>query len=144
MRHLSHIPLLRILIPFVTGIIVGIFMYVPSWLAIAILFSGFSGILVFHFSNYFSQRYKLRYLFGIVLHLFLFSSGVLLTQLKTKQYDPYHYSQFDSAEYFLLRITEPYHIKQKSLKAEAEIEAVFENNRRRNFINDFGSESFAR
>jgi len=102
---------------------------VPASLAIAFLSSGFIGVLVFHFSKYFSQHYKLRYLFGIVLHLFLFSSGVLLTQLKTKLYDPYHYSQFESAEAFLLRITEPYHIKQKSLKAEAEIEAVFENNK---------------
>lgn len=129
MRHLSHIPVLRILIPFVAGIVVGIFMAVPAWLAIALLLSGFIGVLAFHFSKYFSQHFKLRYLFGIVIHLFLFSSGVLLTQLKTKLYDPYHYTQFEDAEYFLLRITEPYHIKQKSLKAEAEIEAVFENNK---------------
>lgn len=129
MRHLSHIPVLRILIPFVAGIVVGIFMAVPAWLAIALLFSGFIGVLAFHFSKYFSQHFKLRYLFGIIIHLFLFSSGLLLTQLKTRLYDPYHYTQFEDAEYFLLRITEPYHIKQKSLKAEAEIEAVFENNK---------------
>ena len=53
---------------------------------------------------------------------------MLLTRLNTPFLDEYHYTHFSNPQRYLIRITEPYHIKQHSLKVEATIEAVWVDN----------------
>jgi competence protein ComEC len=129
MRPYSHIPIFRILLPFALGIVAGIFMSFPVNPLIALVAFSFLIILSYIVVKRIYRHYAWRFYFGIAAFMFFFASGMLLTRLNTPYLDAYHYTHFPNPQHYLIRITEPYHIKQRSLKAEATIEAVWVDNR---------------
>ncbi len=76
MRPWNHLPLFRLLLPFMAGIICSTFMgwTVPFLLLISLFFL----LLYFRFVRNFTFRYRYRWVFGVTSNFLLFLMGLLL------------------------------------------------------------------
>ncbi len=74
-QQLRLYPFIRLLVPFVSGIILGFYchpgIYAVGSVMICLLIAAF----IIHNTN---QRYRLRWLYGMAVNLFLFSAGLLV------------------------------------------------------------------
>lgn len=82
-RQLRGYPFLRLLLPLIIGIALGDYLFFH-----AVLLSGSSLLIVFLalaallLAAYHSKNYSFRWMFGIILCIFFFGAGVLLSTLK--------------------------------------------------------------
>jgi competence protein ComEC len=117
MTHFSHIPLVRVLLPFMTGII--LFLNITYFagteiMAGMLLIFLLAGIVVYLFVL---PRFGLRSVFGILVMLIMVAAGYFLAQSRYELSRTYHFSRF-SQEGTMLRIklTEPPSEKPNSVK----------------------------
>jgi len=118
----NTVPLLRILVAFVAGIIFEIFVefaLMPLLIA-AMLFSILT--LVLHQNKKFSRAYSNRWVFGSLLNLTFFFVGATITYLQSEKNYPNHFSKFvKESNIYVARITEPVVEKTASVKMVVEI-----------------------
>jgi len=125
MSQLNHIPLVRLLIPFITGII-GVIYLQPNSEHLIFVF----GILaVLYFTLLLIKRinsnYKLRWVFGLVIYATTILAGASLTSLKYKNTPATNKLLTQKNNQLLIgKITEPTQIKTKSIKAILNIKGI--------------------
>ncbi|MFW5708013.1 MAG: ComEC/Rec2 family competence protein [Bacteroidota bacterium] len=108
MTHFSHIPMVRILLPFLAGVIV--FTYAESSISLftaAIVLGIFlTGALFLR--KLFSQHYHYSLLSGLFVMLLLGFLGYILAQNHYELTNPAHFSKFNKTDAMLrIRLTEP-------------------------------------
>lgn len=121
-------PFVRLVIPFVAGIIVQWYGHVPGVAAWTMLTASFMGLFIFSLFRL-SQQYRLQWLNGLWLHTLLAAAGMLVTWHK----DIRHHSDWISKLYsegntIVATIEEPLQEKPHAYKALASIQAVIRSN----------------
>ncbi|MBA3704335.1 MAG: ComEC family competence protein [Bacteroidetes bacterium] len=125
----NQAPLVRLILPFLTGIIVAVclpvqFKYVLQFIFVLVLI--LSAIIIFPKLNI---SYKNSWWFGLLINSTLFCSSYQLTISKTEKLAADHFSKFtDNTTFVYAKLTEPYHEKTNSLKVVMQIIAVKQNN----------------
>ena len=83
-NNLNHIPLLRLLLPFIVGII-GVIYLQPD---LTIILGGFGFVLLLLFTTLLIKKinssFKLRWVIGILIYTSLVLGGAILTSLQYK------------------------------------------------------------
>jgi competence protein ComEC len=123
----ASVPFLRLLLPLVTGILIG-FYNSPSLSAIFSI--GTCSLLFFILSRFLSiaKKYSTRWLTGICIHLLLVCIGILLIYTNDIRHQPNWVGNYkDSSETFLITVQEPLTEKEKSYKTTGNTEAVLVN-----------------
>ncbi len=120
MTHYSHIPLVRILLPLLAGIIafsyLEYFLNLPIIVAVLCVFL-MSGILI---NKYILAVFQLRFYYGINVMLFLAFAGYVLAQSRYALQKPAHFSQYQWEEAMLrIRLIEPVAEKTNSFQVIA-------------------------
>ncbi len=125
MKIWNQAPLVRLLLPFLAGIIIAVylpFQFEYGLFVIVALALSISAIVLIPRLN-FSYR-KSRW-FGLLITITLFISAYQLTILKTEKFAADYFSKLtESTSFVYARLTEPYLEKEKSLKVVMEIIAV--------------------
>jgi competence protein ComEC len=120
MNYFARAPLVKILLPFLVGIISAIFIAIPfAFLEITAILLFFV-LLVFTFTKL-SAKYSLRIYYGFLLNFLIICCGYQLTITKTEIFSQDHFSKKDNAQLFLAEVSEPLVEKAKSYKAELKI-----------------------
>ncbi|MBN8696455.1 MAG: ComEC family competence protein [Bacteroidetes bacterium] len=125
MNSWKEAPLVRLLLPFIAGIIAAV--YFPFFSAYSIILICFFVVLIaaIVWIQKFSLSYKKAWWFGIMLYPLLFLLGYQLTLFKTEINSPLHFSSHLTSNSIVSAIIcKPSVEKEKSLKVEVEIEAV--------------------
>jgi competence protein ComEC len=113
------IPLLRLIIPFIAGIILGIEidreLHVPWWF-FALLFLSLAAFMRW---PKVMIPYRHRWIMGALVHVILFLLGFELSIRNTEKYAPDHFSLLinpGADHYYRVEITEPPVVKNKSVR----------------------------
>ncbi len=125
MPKLSHIPLLRLLFPFVAGIISVVY-FKPN---IYYLLSCFGFLLISYFLiiliKKLNNSFKTRWVFGVLLYLNMFLAGACLTSYQYKNTNKTTAQFTESTNQLLIgEIIEPVQIKENTIKAILAIKGV--------------------
>ncbi len=120
-------PFVRILLPFVTGIIVQYYQEIPI-----IFTSVFTIIFVFFFLlfNLFplAFKYKYQWLQGLLLNLIIFCSAIFITwQKDIRNKEEWFGNHYNDSSFVIVKINEPPIEKDKSYKAEGKVESIITN-----------------
>lgn len=122
MINWSEFPFIRLVIPFILGIIAAIssgFGFQIN-LLLFVVFLLIIGAYVFYFYKY--TGFRFRWVFGAMIMVFIFLCGYNLTVLKTEKYRPDHFGKFTDKEvYSVIKISEPPEIKENSVKAVVQV-----------------------
>jgi len=121
----NRYPFARILLPFLSGIIVALYydlsVLIPLYLFV-ILVLALSAVVIFFQKK---LSYKMRWLTGFIIGLFYLLAGYQLTALKNNENNNSFFGNYLSEEnYTLARLTEPVQIREKVCKCVVEIVAV--------------------
>lgn len=125
-RHLF--PMVRILLPFMAGIIVCLSLssteIIPFtiWISLLLLSLGAGFIPAI------TKRKSLNWLFGLVLSFFLFVSGYNAVIFQKEILSPDHFAQKQIQGSFIARVSEPLQEKDHSYKTILEIEGIRKGN----------------
>ena len=123
MNYWNKIPLFRILLPFLMGIIIAFhFQLSTIYLCIIILATVFGILYISYFKCYFSSFSK-RWIFGILINLLFVVFGVLITQQHKPINKRFHFEKY-SASASIVVLKEDIVAKTKSYKCEVEVIAV--------------------
>jgi competence protein ComEC len=123
-------PLIRLLIPLVTGIIIQWYLQL-SLSYIFICLGCFA--MAFWLLNFFSPMgsYYLKKLPGIIFYLFIAAVAMLLTWQKDSRHAALWYGNFyTDSSVLLVKINEPLIIKSRSLKADGIVAGVFNSSQK--------------
>ena len=123
MNPFREIPLLPYLIPFVFGVIVGIYLATSSSI-VCLIFIVFICLLVFFIKAefFYSKLNKVSFLLDLVIILSFFIGGVILVQFHNKlNYANYFENYSNAQSVYKVQIIKPIRIKAKSVQCEVEI-----------------------
>lgn len=121
----AQIPFLRLLLPFIAGILTSIPLQREIFLLNYLIPALFAFISLYIFIKRLNFSYAYSWVFGLLVTAMCFVCGFQLTVLNTDKLKKDHFSNFlDSAEIFYVQIDEPYLEKEKSYKFQAKVLAV--------------------
>lgn len=123
---IRKIPFVRFLLPLLIGVGLQINVNLHSIPVFYILIGFFIFLLLFIFIRKFGSTYKLSWVFGIILNIFLILTGIIITQnqqSKTLSNNP----NFDDG-LIIANIIEPVVEKDKTIKAVVNVFAIKNNN----------------
>ena len=120
-------PFLRLLLPFIAGIILQWYVQIPI-LFVAFATASFSiAFILFSFLPL-NEKFKLHFLQGALLQLVLVAFGMLVTWQKDVRHSNDWYGQYyQDGDYLVATISEPLVEKTKSYKADAYIKQIIRN-----------------
>mgnify|MGYP000851758028 CR=1 FL=1 len=128
MNTRGTIPFLRLLLPFLTGILFAInanspfpiLLYtIPIYIAIIGLFLTIKKL---------NTSFNYSWVFGFIVSISLFLCGIEITNLNTEKYKDSHFGfHLKNSELYLIQTDEPYLEKDKTYKVVATIKAVKQN-----------------
>lgn len=126
----EEMPALRILLPFVAGILIAIFtkdfFVVPNMPFIIIT------LLLVIIATHWLKNYRFRWLFGVTTAIILFCLGYQLSLQRTHNLQPQHYIHFKTdSSFVLLKVNTPLVEKARSYKTELTVVGVFNNGENR-------------
>lgn len=127
MRVLNQYPLVRILFPFIGGILIGAFLKIlifPLFIVLGILFITLLSWLLWQKKH---RQYKWRWISGFLLSLLFIVSGLLNTWLNSPKQIKNHYSAFSESRSFLIKINSPFTETNKTFKSTGRVKAVLTN-----------------
>lgn len=124
------VPFLRILLPFLSGII---FTILSDTYFHSLLFTFPIYILIvalFIYTTPLNTSFRYAWCFGFIINITFFIAGVFITNLNTEKYKANHFGHhLKNSEYFLVKINEPYLEKEKSYKTIATVVGVRQKER---------------
>ncbi len=121
----GQFPLIRLIIPFIAGVILAIFLPLPIPYLLLIISSLLIIISIIVFLPKLIYSYKNTWIFGILLQSTLFLSAYQFTLLKTEKLSANHFSNYcDSTQFVYAKLVDPIIEKPKSVKAVMEIMSV--------------------
>jgi len=112
---MNQAPLLRLILPFIAGIISAVYLPVNSIFFPILLASLFIILTIIVFSSWTAKGYKKRWIFGLLLNVFIFFTGYQLTLLKTEKFSPVHFSKITDKGSVYVKLLKPYLEKEKTL-----------------------------
>jgi competence protein ComEC len=121
-RHLF--PMVRILLPFMAGIIVSVAIAASSGIPLFILITLLMLTLIAAFISFKKLRFVKGWLFGLFASLFLFVSGYNLVILHKEILSPGHFSKVQSKGTFVAIVDEPLQEKDHSFKTILRIRGI--------------------
>ncbi len=113
--QLAQIPMVRIFLPFLSGIIVAIALEldINDILFWTVIISSISFTIIH--SVFFSANYSQRWIFGFIIYICLFFFGIKITQNNNQLYWTNHFSKYgDFTGYAIIEISEPISEKANS------------------------------
>jgi competence protein ComEC len=115
MGHWQTVPFVRILLPFIAGILIAV--YAETGLLTVMLFSA-AAVFVHVFLTWSSlgRSYNYRWFHGLVINLIFLTAGIAFVQLKSELSAEDHFSKFREYDFAVVTITEPPVQKAKSFK----------------------------
>ena len=118
---LNYIPLVRLLIPFIIGIIFAIYLPASSSLP-QYVFLGFviSYIVLFSIKKI-NTHYQLKWIFGVLIYGSFMLAAYSLTSIKTNQSYPSYQLNDSDNRFIVAKVIEPTEEKANSVKAVVEI-----------------------
>lgn len=116
---LNAIPLLRLLLPFVIGIIIAIYAPIKGYLPL-FFSSFFFAFLLFSLSI---KTYRFRSVFGILVYINFLLAGFTLTSLKITTTSTTLKNK-NKQQYIIAEVIEPIVLKEKSIKTVLEIKGI--------------------
>jgi len=121
----NRYPFARILLPFLSGIIVALYfdlsLLIPVYFFVVLVLA-LSALVIF-FQKKIS--YKMRWLTGLIIALFYLLAGYQLTALKNNDNNHSFFGNYLSDENFTLaRLTEPVQVREKVCKCVVDVVAV--------------------
>ena len=120
-------PFIRLLLPFVIGIITGWYLQIPILQTIFGLAS-FIFALVFFYLLPVVIKFKVQFVQGILINLILMGAGVLITwQKDVKHSSNWFGNYYQNGDYLVVKIAEPVIEKTKSIKADALVQGIIRN-----------------
>ncbi|MCD4744913.1 MAG: DUF4131 domain-containing protein, partial [Bacteroidales bacterium] len=125
MNYWHQIPLFRLIIPFIIGIILAISfdseIHIP--LLLFIILSLFIAVFVF-FSKKISN-YKTRWLFGVIVYVLIFFLGFELTIIHTEKFHQSHFKNlYNKGNLIIATVSEPIEEKENSNKTIIRVQFV--------------------
>ena len=125
MNHLNHIPLLRLVLPFIGGILVTVYLK-PSFFFIVIGF--IVGVVLFCFLQLvknINTNFKLRWVPGVLIYINISLAGAALTCLKFENTAEHGKLLTQEINQLLIgQVIEPIQAKTKSIKAIVKIKGI--------------------
>lgn len=121
-------PLLRVLLPLIAGIIIGIYFPFYHWLTIAVPFVIFAIICAVIFIKKLDSSYQFQPFYGLIFYLFFIASGYSITVNKTAQFHEQHFTKSNINGLAYGEIAEPLIFKGTSAKALIKILAIKNKN----------------
>jgi competence protein ComEC len=132
-NDLKRIPLVRLLLPFVIGILIAIFYKLDSYYPFYALALFSVCYLTFLSVKKLNTSHKFRWIFGLLIHINLLLTGYCLTITKTHQSSTtFNSSSNNKNQTIIGEIIEPPLSKTKTVKAVLKIKGVKNNNRWQN------------
>ena len=123
----NQLPLLRIIIPFIAGILTAL--YFDFAVSIAIILTLFIFTVVFNI--YYTKlvpKYRQRWVFGVFLYIVVFFCGVMITNNKfERNYPPLAFRTGNIADTVVATIIDPVNEKQNTYSATISLDAVNHN-----------------
>lgn len=137
MKFFNFIPFLRILLPFLFGIISALIFNKDVEIPLYFIIPFCAITILFAVVKYFYSKYSYRWIFGIATSVTLFLFGFELTQLNNPLYKSNHYikQSANDTTFFVAKVTEQIIEKNKTYKVIVNIEKVLKNNK---YISTFG------
>lgn len=126
MNSLSSAPFIRILPAFCIGIVCSFYNAINYSVALFILITGISGVLVF-FSKA-KPNYSYRCYTGISLQLIFFILGFGLTEIKDERHSVKHFSNLENSDFLIARIEDTPKGHNGKLRVNATLLSHFKNN----------------
>jgi len=129
MKVWNQAPLVRLLLPFLVGIIIAV--YFPVQLHAILVYASclFVALAAIVLIPKFKIAYSRLFWFGLLLNVSLFIFGYQLTLFHTQKYSPNHFSNYCSENNIVYaRLADSFIEKEKSLKAVVEVLAVRDGN----------------
>jgi len=120
-------PFIKLLIPFIIGIIIQRYTQIPVAIILTILFTALSVCLLYTFIPLFG-KFRLSVINGMAISIVFLSLGNVLTYFNTIQNDRRWFQNYNEPNSVLeLHIEEPLVEKQKSWKADATVHRIINN-----------------
>ena len=119
----NQIPLLRLILPFILGILTAIYYPFDSGYTYYLL--AFLIIFLSLIHRFWSGNYQYRWVFGVLFNLLVFTVAYQYTVLKTANFSPYHYGHYyQKGDQIIAKVIEPPIEKSKTLKVILKIIAL--------------------
>jgi competence protein ComEC len=116
--------MLRLLVPLIAGILIGLY-YKESTRQAIVIETSLAGCYIIFCMLPLAYRFKIQPVLGIIITLFIANTGVLLAwQKDVRSQSRWYGNQYDSSSYIIATISEPPVEKNKSYKALANVDAV--------------------
>jgi len=125
MNGIAHIPLVRLFIPFLSGILFVVFGGISNHLQELLLIFIFLAIIVF-INNKVLNQYNNRWLFGVLISIFFFFAGISITINYNEKNNHNHFSKYENKEdaYTILQIIEPVSERRNSFRLVCEAKNI--------------------
>jgi len=129
----NQAPFIRLILPFLAGILIAIYFPFPLEHSIYIILFLSAIIALLILIPKLNISYRKSWWFGLLVNTTLFIFSYQLTVFKTEKFATNHFSKFnDSTQFVYGKLSEPYLEKEKSLKAVVEVLAVKQGDKWKN------------
>ena len=135
MNFWNQLPLFRLLIPLILGVLCSIFLSTNKEIVFSVFVLFFLLFLMTIFLKKITKKYRNRWMFGFSVYLLLFAFALLITPYYQSIDKANHFAQKHS-DYCIVQLLEDAIKKEKSVKMEVEIIAI---NNINNFTNTIGN-----
>ena len=123
MQYWNKIPLFRLLLPLIIGIVLAFYYsFSAEYFFIISSCLGFL-ILLSHFLKSIFSDYSKRWVFVLFLNLFFVTFGIFITENQKPENESNHYTNYPSRN-SVIRLLEDVIVKQNSYKCEVKVIAV--------------------
>ncbi len=120
-------PFVRILLPFVTGILIQFYVKIPITIIIICTLIFVLLFLLFYLLPL-TFKYKYQWLHGFLLNLIIFCAAIFITwQKDVRNNEKWFGNYYTDSSTLIIKINEPPIEKEKSYKAEGKVEAIIKN-----------------
>ncbi len=123
----NQTPFFRLLLPFLAGILTAIHSEIQIPHLEYILIGLFNVIALFLLIKGLNFSYNYSWVFGTIVTITLFFCGCRLTLMNTDKLKTNHFSNFQNAELYKVKINSTSLEKERSYKISADVEAVKQN-----------------
>ncbi len=121
------IPFARILIPFIIGIFIALYLPISLSLFIIVGIALFIILLVLHNINKPALAFKLRYLYGVIVMCLLFILGLVCTYFNNELNKSNHFSNIQKAKYYEVLLDDALIEKENFYRAYAKVIKTYDS-----------------
>lgn len=124
----NEFPIVRILIPTITGILFGIFINVPISFSILILITLMVLLAFLTYSKSYLINRQIKLSYFIIWFFTFFFSAYVLTILKTEKFKLHYFEKYENVDGFILKIDEDVVLGIKNVKLKCKVLSVKKGN----------------